>query len=83
MMYEWGRTVARDSERALAYYHVGCDRQNAEACTNAGILLITAHPSNTDNGLRAALQLLHKGCDGGDQRACQLLADTSSVASIW
>ena len=77
MMYELGRVVARDPQRAQAYYDAGCARASAEACTNAATLLIAAHPSNAGDTLRAARALLRKGCSAGDQRACELLADDS------
>lgn len=70
VMYELGRGVRRDPERARSLYERACDGGNARACGNLGELVLR------DPALGAperAVSLLRSSCEAGQPRACATL----------
>jgi TPR repeat protein len=61
-------TRSDDTLRAIVYYRQGCEAGLAHACAGQGFLL---RESGVDE--KKATELLQRGCEGGDQNACQAL----------
>jgi len=59
---------AREPRDTAAQYQQKCDRGNAEACFNLGILYGTGDGVAPDKVM--AVQLFQKACDGGDAAGC-------------
>jgi TPR repeat protein len=66
-----GSGVVKDPARAQATLGGLCDQDVGEACTELALLIV---PEGRSADLTRARQLLSKGCDRKDTRACELLA---------
>jgi hypothetical protein len=68
LLYEHGRGMPPDRGTALALFREGCDEGDPGGCTEAANMLL-ADPSQS----AAAVPLLIRACDGGEQLGCSNL----------
>jgi TPR repeat protein len=72
VMFELGRGVRPDRERARSLYTRACDRGNARGCGNLGEMLLQG------GARREAMPLLQRSCDAKQGRACVILGRIES-----
>jgi TPR repeat protein len=69
-IFEGGRGVARNRDRAVHYYQRACERGAVEACTQLGVLLAAG---GAPADVTRARELLTRSCESKSVRACELL----------
>jgi TPR repeat protein len=77
VMSEVGAGVPRDRGRARWAYRRACNAGNMHGCGNLGELLLADLEPGANQG--AALALLHRSCDAGKLRACDVLLGHACV----
>ncbi len=84
IMYHTGRGVAQGTAIARAYYKKSCEGFSQSnwseiGCTNLGYMHFNGEFINRDE--EKAIELFHKGCDGGDYRGCLEIGDLYTKGS--
>lgn len=80
VMFETGRGVARDPQRAVALYKQACDHGNPRGCTNLG--LAVEHGLAGDPAPAQARAFFSKACDEGERSGCSNLGRLYSEGKV-
>lgn len=72
VLYENGKGVVQDAQRAAALYTAGCDAGDKDCCAGLGVMLTVGTAAEKDP--KRAAQLFGKACDEGLAKGCYYLA---------
>ncbi len=72
VMYEFGRGVARDEQKAVVLYTRACRDNNARACVSLGRMMELGTAARAD--IAGATTMYDSACRSGDQEGCVAFA---------
>lgn len=82
MLYRWD-SVLLDRDRAINVLTAACEAGAFAACQPAGeYTLYGSRDPDSDAKARRAIALLARGCEGGERKACETLADEWAEARM-
>jgi len=71
IIYQYGKGVTTDLDKAVRLYQKACDGGEAEGCFNLGSAYFNGDGVARD--IDKAMKLFQKACDGGDMEGCNVL----------